>query len=69
MSILIDVKKAFVTINQNNIIVQTGISGTAQKWMVTKLPNDRKQFVEIDDCASILLNMLCTTMLYTGMDN
>ena len=56
IGVFIDLKKAFDTVNQT--LEYYGIRGIAQEWLKSYL-KDRKQFVQIDECASTLLNVTC----------
>ena len=57
----IDLKKAFDPVNHDLLIDKLeyyGIRGIAQEWLKGYL-KDRKQFVQIDECASTLLSVTC----------
>ena len=61
IGVFIDLKKAFDTVNHTLLIDKLeyyGIRGIAQEWLKSYL-KDRKQFVQIDECASTLLNVTC----------
>ena len=61
IGVFIDLKKAFDTVNHTLLIDKLeyyGIRGIAQEWLKSYL-KDRKQFVQIDECASKLLNVTC----------
>ena len=54
-------KKTFDTVNHDLLIGKLeyyGIRGIAQEWLKSYL-KDRKQFVQIDECASTLLSVTC----------
>ena len=56
IGVFIDLKKAFDTVNHTLLIDKLeyyGIRGIAQEWLKSYL-KDRKQFVQIDECASTL---------------
>ena len=57
----IDLKKAFDTVNHDLLIDKLeyyGIRGIAEEWLKSYL-KDRKQFVQIYECASTLLSVTC----------
>ena len=59
--VFIDLQKAFDTVKHNMLIDKLeyyGIRGIAQEWLKNYL-KDRKQLVQIDDCASTLLSVTC----------
>ena len=61
IGVFIDLKKAFYTVNHDLLIDKLeyyGIRGIAQEWLKSYL-KDRKQFVQIDECASTLLSVTC----------
>ena len=61
IAVFIYLKKAFDTVNHTLLIDKLeycGIRGIAQEWFKSYL-KDRKQFVQIDECASTLLNVTC----------
>ena len=61
IGVFIDLKNAFDTVNHTLLIDKLeyyGIRGIAQEWLKSYL-KDRKQFVQIDECASTLLNVTC----------
>ena len=61
IGVFIDLKKAFDTVNHDLLIDKLeyyGIRGIAQEWLKSYL-KDRKQFVQIDECASTLLSVTC----------
>ena len=61
IGVFIDLKKAFDTVNHDLLIGKLeyyGIRGIAQEWLKSYL-KDRKQFVQIDECASTLLSVTC----------
>ena len=61
IGVFIDLKKAFDTVNHTLLIDKLEyyrIRGIAQEWLKSYL-KDRKQFVQIDECASTLLNVTC----------
>ena len=61
IGVFIDLKKAFDTVNHTLLIDKLeyyGIRGIAQEWLKSYL-KDRKQLVQIDECASTLLNVTC----------
>ena len=61
IGVFIDLKKAFDTVNHNLLIDKLeyyGIRGIAQEWLKSYL-KERKQFIQIDDCASTLLSETC----------
>ena len=61
IGVFIDLKKAFDTVNHTLLIDKLeyyGIRGIAQEWLKSYLKY-RKQFVQIDECASTLLNVTC----------
>ena len=61
IGVFIDLKKAFDTVNHDLLIDKLeyyGISGIAREWLKSYL-KDRKQFVQIDECASTLLSVTC----------
>ena len=61
IGVFIDLKKAVDTVTHImllNKLEYYGIRGIAQVWLNSYL-KDRKQFVEIDDCASTLLSVIC----------
>ena len=68
IGVFIDLKKAFDTVNHTLLIHKLeyyGIRGTAQEWLKSYLKY-RKQFVQIDECASTLLNVTCGVGLPHG---
>ena len=59
--VFIDLKKAFDTVNHALLIDKLefyGVRGPAKVWLKIDLHN-RRQFVQIDDCKSTLLNVTC----------
>ena len=61
IGVFIDLKKAFDTVNHALLIDKLefyGVRGPAKVWLKNYLHN-RKQFVQIDDCKSTLLNVTC----------
>ena len=61
IGVFIDLKKAFDTVNHDLLIDKLeyyGIRGITQEWLKSYL-KDRKQFVQIDECASTLLSVTC----------
>ena len=61
IGVFIDLKKAFDTVNHDLLIDKLeyyGIRGIAQEWLKSYL-KVRKQFVQIDECASTLLSVTC----------
>ena len=61
IGVFIDLKKAFDTVNHTLLIDKLeyyGIRGIAQEWLKSYL-KDRNEFVQIDECASTLLNVTC----------
>ena len=60
IGVFIDLNKAFDTVNHDLLIykLEYGIRGIAQEWLKSYL-KDRKQFVQIDECASTLLSVTC----------
>ena len=61
IGVFIDLKNAFDTVNHTLLIDKLefyGIRGIAQEWLKSYL-KDRKQFVQIDECASTLLKVTC----------
>ena len=61
IGVFIDLKKAFDTVNHALLIDELefyGVLGPENMWLKSYL-HDRKQFVQIDDCKSTLLNLNC----------
>ena len=61
IGVFIDLKKAFDTVNHTLLIDELdyyGIRGIAQEWLNSYLKG-RKHFVQIDECASIILYVTC----------
>ena len=61
IGVFIDLKKAFDTVNHDMLIDKLeyyGIPGISQEWLKSYL-KDKKQFVQIYECASTLLSVTC----------
>ena len=61
IGVFIDLNKTFDTVNHALLIDKlefSGVRGPAKMWLKSYL-HDRKQFVQIDDCKSTLLNVNC----------
>ena len=61
IGVFIDLKKAFDTVDHGILIKKLkhyGVRGLASDWVKSYLSN-RKQFVNIDECFSELLSVIC----------